>query len=82
MDDYLHIERHQEQRPQRGERQQGVHLQPVQERQPELRFMRVEERGRVLHLHVEGRQHCTVHFVLADVLLRVQCVQRIPLADK
>ena len=56
MDDYLHIEhvegRHQDQR---GERQQGVHLQPVQERQPELRFMRVEERGRD-HLHVERRQ--------------------------
>ena len=62
MDDYLHIEHveghHQEQRRhQRGERQQGVHLQPVQERQPELRFMRVEERGRDLHhLHVERRQ--------------------------
>jgi len=62
-----------------------LHLQPVQERQSELRFLRVEERGRVLHLqHVEGRRTstCTVHFVLADVLLRVQCVQRIPLADK
>ena len=46
MDDYLHIE-HVE------GRQQGVHLQPVQEHQPELRFMRVEERGRDLHhLHV------------------------------
>ena len=61
MDDYLHIEhvegRHQEQRHQRGERQQGVHLQPVPERQPELRFMRLEERGRDLHhLHVERRQ--------------------------
>ena len=57
MDDYLHIEhvegRHQEQR------QQGVHLQPVK-RQPELRFMRVEERGRDLHhLHVERRQYTT-----------------------
>ena len=29
--------------------------QHVVERQPELRFMCVEERGRVLHLHVEGR---------------------------
>ena len=48
MDDYLHIEhvegRHQE-RHQRGERLS------------ELRFMRVEERGRDLHhLHVERRQ--------------------------
>ena len=45
MDDYLNIEHveghHQEQR----------------ERQPELRFMRVEERGWDLHhLHVERRQ--------------------------
>ena len=49
--------RHKDQRHQRGERQQGLHLQPVQERQPELRFMRVEERGRDLHhLHVERRQ--------------------------
>ena len=55
MDDYLHIEhvegRHQDQRHQRGERPQGVHL------QPELRFMHVEERGRDLHhLQVERRQ--------------------------
>ena len=48
MDENLHIE-HVERR---GERQQGVHL------QPELRFMRVEERGRDLHhLHVEQRQY-------------------------
>ena len=60
MDDYLQrklsrrIGHHQEQRPQHVVER---HLQPVQERQPELRFMRVEERGRNLHhLHVERRQ--------------------------
>ena len=83
MDDYLHIEhvegRHQEQCPQHvGEHQKGVHLQSVVERQPK---------------RLTDVLLCAEDFVLADVLLRgkgehladallpVQRVQRIPLAD-